>query len=153
MNGPFKALHSMNSVRVPLITATVLQSKGGREGGADVSRMLAGCTILDLVCCMRCVCVRVCVCVCNTSLNDSYIIMSFKSNFNFSISPSAPGLSRCNSDRHRSHKREHCCSIAVTDRIKYLCCSTDQLLADSPETVRRREHSYKKYPSMSRYFT
>ena len=106
----------MNSVRVPLVTAAVLQSRGGREGGVpDVSRTLADCTILDVGCgagllCEVCVCH---VCVLHYALNDNVFqagTFPFILAFNFSISPSAPGSSRCNSDRHRSCRREHCCS-------------------------------------------
>ena len=46
--GPFKALHSMNTVRVPLITAALQKTDGGVAGG--VAKPLAGYSVLDVGC-------------------------------------------------------------------------------------------------------
>ena len=70
-SGVFKALHSMNAVRVPLIRDALLERRerggGGGGGGGEKSNMaqpLAGCCMLDVGCgagILSEVCVSVCV--------------------------------------------------------------------------------------------
>ena len=88
-------------------------------------------------------CVHVCVCVNNHFMNDCCICIS---NQTFPFYPlSLPQPLACLGttvtgidpvEESIAAAQQHSGSDpAISDRIKYLCCSTDQLLAANPETM------------------